>query len=162
MASAETLVADSTRVASGGGGIPLQLLRHATPTLDDGLADHALARFLAVSLNQVDLLVLAGKYPSKPTFSQDGHPVPGFDGCGVVVQSTSPGFAPCCGMKPWSLGSWLRRSDRRTRGTGSSCWLAQARWPNLLRSLRATGASMWRWSSEIVGISPRRQRSCSI
>lgn len=105
MASAETLVYDSTKAESGA---PLQLLRHATPALDDGLTDHVLVRFLAVPINQIDLLVLAGKYPTKPTFSLDGHPIFGFDGCGVVVQSSSPNFVPGDVVIPRSLGigSW--------------------------------------------------------
>lgn len=94
----KTLVYDANKAGS-----PLQLLHHATPTLD-GLDNHVLVNFVAVPVNRVDLLVLSGQYPTKPSFSVDGNPIPGFDGCGVVVQSTSPSFAPGDVVIPRGLG----------------------------------------------------------
>lgn len=101
MSSAETLVYDASKA-----GAPLQLLHHATPPTFDGLDNdgHVVVKFLAVPINRVDLLVLSGQYPTKPIFNVDGHPIPGFDGCGVVVQSSSPRFAPGDVVIPRALG----------------------------------------------------------
>lgn len=98
----ETTVYDASKAGS-----PLQLLHHAIPTLD-GLDNHVLVHFRAVPINRVDLLVLSGQYPTKPAFSKDGKPIPGFDGCGVVIGSTSPRLVPGDVVIPrrLGLGTW--------------------------------------------------------
>ncbi|KAK2762403.1 trans-2-enoyl-reductase [Colletotrichum kahawae] len=70
----------------------LRLVTDDIPSIDH-TPDQVLVRFLAVPLNTVDLMVLNGKYPVKPRFSVDGRPVPGFEGCAIVVESNSSQFA---------------------------------------------------------------------
>ncbi|KAK8126548.1 uncharacterized protein PG998_002307 [Apiospora kogelbergensis] len=93
-----TLVQDPAISAAG-----LRLVAHDPATLDvshtkataggsdgDDRDDQVHVRFLASPINRVDMMLLAGRYPIKPKYTQDGQPIPGFDGCGVVVQCSSP------------------------------------------------------------------------
>ncbi|KAF3010363.1 hypothetical protein E8E14_009491 [Neopestalotiopsis sp. 37M] len=62
---------------------PLCLVEHDAPSevsIQDGSVH---VKFLASPVNRVDLMVLSGLYPVKPQYDQNGHPVPGFDGCGT-------------------------------------------------------------------------------
>ncbi|MCJ1466158.1 hypothetical protein MMC07_004777 [Pseudocyphellaria aurata] len=45
-----------------------------------------LVKFLAAPINPLDLLVLAGTYPVKPTHHYQGQAIPGYDGIGEVVE----------------------------------------------------------------------------
>ncbi|KAK3291721.1 uncharacterized protein B0H64DRAFT_377317 [Chaetomium fimeti] len=72
-------------------------------------AGQVLVRFLAAPVNRVDLMVLAGRYPIQPKHTAplpDGtsHPIPGFDGCGVITTSTTPLFTPGDLVIPRDLG----------------------------------------------------------
>ncbi|MCJ1264266.1 hypothetical protein MMC22_004137 [Lobaria immixta] len=45
-----------------------------------------LVKFLAAPINPLDLLVLRGSYPVKPTHQYQGKAIPGYDGIGEVVE----------------------------------------------------------------------------
>lgn len=45
-----------------------------------------LVKFLAAPINPLDLLVLRGTYPVKPTHQYQGKAIPGYDGIGEVVE----------------------------------------------------------------------------
>ncbi|KAK4174351.1 putative trans-2-enoyl-CoA reductase mitochondrial precursor [Triangularia setosa] len=91
-----------------------QLVSHPIPSISS--SDSILVRFLAAPVNRVDLMVLAGQYPVKPKYtatpSSDNngegtssrHPIPGFDGCGIVESSTSPLFTQGDLVLPRDLG----------------------------------------------------------
>ncbi|KAK8095676.1 alcohol dehydrogenase [Apiospora kogelbergensis] len=117
-----TLVQDPAISAAG-----LRLVAHDPATLDvshtkataggsdgDDRDDQVHVRFLASPINRVDMMLLAGRYPIKPKYTQDGQPIPGFDGCGVVVQCSSPSS----NLKPGDLviprglglGTWRREA----------------------------------------------------
>ncbi|KAK1564105.1 uncharacterized protein LY79DRAFT_573646 [Colletotrichum navitas] len=85
----------------------LRLVTHDIPSMDQ-TPDRVLVKFLAVPVNRVDLLVMDGQYPVKPQFSVEGQPIPGFDGCGVVIESTSSGFATgdLVIILDFGLGTW--------------------------------------------------------
>ncbi|GKT85939.1 mitochondrial enoyl reductase [Colletotrichum tofieldiae] len=85
-------------------GPSLGLTVHEMPALgeeDEGLA---LVKFLASPINRVDLMVLADQYPIKPRYVVDGEPIPGFDGCGVIVESNHPELEPGDIVIPRELG----------------------------------------------------------
>lgn len=69
----------------------LHVAHHPTPTLPDE-PGQVLVKFLVSPINRVDLLVLSGVYPTKPRYTHDSQAIPGFDGCGIVLSSTTPGF----------------------------------------------------------------------
>ncbi|KAK2007134.1 GroES-like protein [Colletotrichum eremochloae] len=85
----------------------IQVANHDIPLIGQ-TPDQVLVRFLAVPVNRVDLMVLNGQYPVKPRFSVDGHPIPGFEGCAVVVESTSSEFAAgdVVITRELGLGTW--------------------------------------------------------
>ncbi|KAF7541775.1 hypothetical protein G7054_g252 [Neopestalotiopsis clavispora] len=90
---------------------PLCLVEHDSPSevsIQDGSVH---LKFLASPVNRVDLMVLSGLYPVKPQYDQNGHPVPGFDGCGVVKHSKSPDLSPGDIVIPRELGLGTWRSD---------------------------------------------------
>ena len=49
-------------------------------------ASTVLVRFLAAPINPLDVLVLSGSYPVKPTHKHKGLAVPGYDGIAEVVE----------------------------------------------------------------------------
>ncbi|KAI5867002.1 hypothetical protein GGS23DRAFT_553096 [Durotheca rogersii] len=83
--------------------LPAQLVDHDIPSLpaEDG---QVLIRFLSAPVNRVDHLVLSGKYPVKPRYAVEGKLVPGFDGCGIVLESRSSKFGEGDLVLPRELG----------------------------------------------------------
>ncbi|ROW17639.1 hypothetical protein VPNG_00857 [Cytospora leucostoma] len=74
------------------------------PHLSSSSRNEALVQFLAAPINRVDLMVLNSKYPVRPKHHLDSRPVPGFDGCGVVLESTSPDLSKGDMVIPRDLG----------------------------------------------------------
>ena len=77
-------------------------------------------KFLAVPINPLDLLVLAGKYPVQPRYTVDGEKIAGFDGvgrvekCGSNVKDPQPGdwvIARGLGLGTWRSHGILKPSD---------------------------------------------------
>lgn len=98
MTVARTLIHDKTL------GAPfVRLINHSVPSTQnqDG---RVLVKWLAAPINRVDLMVLAGQYPVKPRHSLNEQEIPGFDGCGVVLASTSPLFKDGDLVIPRELG----------------------------------------------------------
>jgi len=88
---------------------PLQLKTYSIPTLLPS-PDSVIVQFLASPVNRVDLMLLAGQYPVKPTQHLSSSPIPGFDGCGTVLASASPSFSPGDIVLPRDLGLGTWRS----------------------------------------------------
>lgn len=63
--------------------------------------DKVLIQFLASPINRVDLMLLSGQYPVQPRHHHAGHPIPGFDGVGVVL--ASPATNPSNKFRPGDL-----------------------------------------------------------
>ncbi|KAL1962639.1 hypothetical protein VTN77DRAFT_9353 [Rasamsonia byssochlamydoides] len=83
--------------------VPLRLVTHDAPSMD-GNEGQVLVKLLAAPVNRVDLMVLSGQYPVQPRYCVDEKPVPGFDGCGVVIESTSQRFQKGNLVLPRELG----------------------------------------------------------
>ncbi|KAI4858622.1 hypothetical protein F4820DRAFT_442088 [Hypoxylon rubiginosum] len=79
-----------------------ELVTYDIPLLvDEG---HVLVQFLAAPVNRVDVMALAGKYPTKPRYTINDKSVPGFDGCGVVLESIASKFEKGDLVLPRELG----------------------------------------------------------
>ncbi|KZL74869.1 mitochondrial enoyl [Colletotrichum incanum] len=85
-------------------GPSLGLIMHEIPVLGEEDEGFVLVRLLASPINRVDLMVLTDQYPIKPRYVADGEPVPGFDGCGVIVESNHPELEPGDVVIPRELG----------------------------------------------------------
>ena len=89
---------------------------------------NVLVSFLFSPINPQDLLVLAGRYPVKPSYTQGGQPILGYDGVARVeavgpMPSTVPGVSPVRlqpgdlviprrhGLGTWRTRAILRQSD---------------------------------------------------
>lgn len=79
-----------------------------------------IVKFLAMPINPLDLLVLAGKYPVQPRYTVDGEKIAGFDGvaqvekCGSNVKELQPGdwvIARGLGLGTWRSHAALEPSD---------------------------------------------------
>ncbi|KAF4778339.1 hypothetical protein HER10_EVM0003264 [Colletotrichum scovillei] len=65
-----------------------------------------LVSFLVSPINPQDLLVIAGRYPVKPSYTHDGEPVLGYDGVArveVVGVESSSSMAPTSALRPGDL-----------------------------------------------------------
>lgn len=82
------------------------LVNHPIPSITG--PGQVLVQMSAAPVNRVDLMTLANLYPVKPQYRVDGDPIPGFDGCGVVLASSSPSFDPGDLVLPriLGLGTW--------------------------------------------------------
>ncbi|KAH6658494.1 hypothetical protein BKA67DRAFT_533647 [Truncatella angustata] len=101
-----TLVLDTSSPST-----PVRLIAHETPGLRTDSIGNVHVKFLASPVNRVDLMVLSGQYPVKPHNTHDSYPIPGFDGCGVVTESTSATISKGDIVIPRSLGAGTWRSD---------------------------------------------------
>ncbi|KAK7932501.1 hypothetical protein PG985_003213 [Apiospora marii] len=128
-----TLVQDPAHSATG-----LRLVAHEAATFRPSHSasadneDQVHVRFLASPINRVDLMLLAGRYPLTPKYTQAGQPIPGFDGLGLgtwrreaVVPSSAlvklpPGTPPLGAalLRSGALIAWLLLETVRplTRG----------------------------------------------
>ncbi|KAI6087311.1 GroES-like protein [Hypoxylon rubiginosum] len=80
-----------------------ELVTYDVPSLvdEDG---SVLVQFLAAPVNRVDVMALSGQYPVKPRYTIKDKLVPGFDGCGMVLESTSSKFEKGDLVLPRELG----------------------------------------------------------
>lgn len=82
-----------------------------------------LVKFLAAPINPLDLLVLAGTYPVKPTHHYQGQAIPGYDGIGEVVECGEgvTKFNPGDLVVPsrFGLGKWLTNETRLRKNQNS-------------------------------------------
>ncbi|KAK1543588.1 hypothetical protein CPAR01_04221 [Colletotrichum paranaense] len=65
-----------------------------------------LVSFLVSPINPQDLLVIAGRYPVKPSYTHDGEPVLGYDGVArveVVGVESSSSMTPTSALRPGDL-----------------------------------------------------------
>ncbi|KAF2219370.1 hypothetical protein BDZ85DRAFT_291754 [Elsinoe ampelina] len=85
----------------------IHLIKHALPQWTN-VEGQVLVKFAASPINKVDMMVLSGSYPVSPSATHDGAPIPGFDGCAVVVRSNSSRFQPGDLVIParLGLGTW--------------------------------------------------------
>ncbi|KAK7742004.1 putative secondary metabolism biosynthetic enzyme [Cytospora paraplurivora] len=81
-----------------------QIISYPIPHLFASSKNEVLVQFLAAPINRVDLMLLDGQYPIRPKHHFENKLVPGFDGCGVVLASTSPGFSKGDMVIPRDLG----------------------------------------------------------
>lgn len=65
---------------------PARDLQLQQTELGDIKSAEVLVRFMAASINPLDLLVMAGTYPVKPKYEYEGNSVLGYDGIGEVLQ----------------------------------------------------------------------------
>lgn len=83
----------------------IHIVQEPVPSLPPGSSEQVLVQFLASPINRVDQMLLAGQYPLKPRYHGPGsHPIPGFDGCAVVLASNSPDLSPGDKVLPLELG----------------------------------------------------------
>ncbi|KAB8069467.1 hypothetical protein BDV29DRAFT_161413 [Aspergillus leporis] len=111
-------------VQSSNAHSPVEVVEHPIPSITG--EGQVLVQMSASPVNRVDLMTLANLYPVKPQYHVDGKPIPGFDGCGVVLDSSSPAFRKDDVVLPSTLGL----------GT----WRTHAVWPasSLLKLPRQT------------------------
>ncbi|KAI9716368.1 MAG: putative secondary metabolism biosynthetic enzyme [Candelaria pacifica] len=83
-------------------------------------SDEVSVEWLAAPINPIDLIVVAGKYPTKPKYSINGEFVAGFDGvarvltCGDEVESLKPGdlvVPNTLGLGTWRTRAVLKAED---------------------------------------------------
>ncbi|KAG8625624.1 hypothetical protein KVT40_006025 [Elsinoe batatas] len=85
----------------------LRLIQHALPQWTNAKGQ-VFVRFATSPINKVDMMVLSGSYPVKPSVTLDDASIPGFDGCAVVLRSNSPRFQSgdlVIPSKLW-MGTW--------------------------------------------------------
>ncbi|KAJ5689311.1 hypothetical protein N7462_003703 [Penicillium macrosclerotiorum] len=85
---------------------PVEVIEHPIPSITGD--DQVLVQMAASPVNRVDLMTLTNLYPVKPQYHVDDKPIPGFDGCGIVLDSSSPAFKKDDLVLPriLGLGTW--------------------------------------------------------
>ncbi len=94
----------------GAGSPATSVLRLQTYDCPKPQNQEVLVKFRAAPVNPLDLLVLSGRYPVKPSNTIHGEKIPGFDGvaevveCGEGVETLQPGdlvIPDCLGLGTW-------------------------------------------------------------
>lgn len=94
-----------TLTYDGASPTSIHMVQEPVPSLPSSSSGQVLVQFLTSPINRVDQMLLAGQYPLKPHHQgPNSHPIPGFDGCGVVLASTSSGLSPGDKVLPLELG----------------------------------------------------------
>ncbi|KAI9778949.1 MAG: hypothetical protein M1835_004800 [Candelina submexicana] len=84
------------------------------------MSDEVSVEWLAAPINPLDLIVVAGKYPTKPKYCINGEFIAGFDGvarvltCGDEVESLKPGdlvVPNTLGLGTWRTRAVLKAED---------------------------------------------------